>query len=520
VVALCASRPADAYVPDERWTFTASGSTGAEGSPITLTWGFARDGVAIPGEASSNLISFLDEVFGAGPTGADITQRPWFDLFDNSFNRWAELAGVTFIYEPNDDARRLTSAGGIRNVRADLRIGGANIDGFSGTLAYTHLPNNGDMVIDTDDKSFFADSGDNYRHFRNTLMHEIGHALGILHVESSSSALLLEPFIDSSFDGPQLDDIRGIHAFYGDVWERTNAGLGNQTVALATDLGALSVGGSLAIGTDALGNSQAVAASEIDFVSITNSADADYFSFSVPAPMTLGVTLTPLGGTFTQGTEDGQQATFNANARNDLSLSLFDQNGTTILASANSAVAGQPESFSGINLSTAGEYFLRIAGASDSVQLYQLALSATRPIQLLAGDYNLDGRVDAADYVVWRNTLGQAGTTLAADGNNNGIIDIADLSVWRSNFAAIVQSASATLPNGLAAPEPGTSWSLTMAFSLLLLIRIRSNNDLYHFREPTKSGGSRGHEPPRRRRTTLYRFVSDYLTFTVQFPSP
>ncbi len=42
------------------------------------------------------------------------------------------------------------------------------------------------------------------------------------------------------------------------------------------------------------------------------------------------------------------------------------------------------------------------------------------------GDYNQNGFVDAADYVVWRNTLGQIGAGLAADGNNNGTIDAAD----------------------------------------------------------------------------------------------
>ena len=36
------------------------------------------------------------------------------------------------------------------------------------------------------------------------------------------------------------------------------------------------------------------------------------------------------------------------------------------------------------------------------------------------GDYNQNGFVDAADYVVWRDTLGQMGAGLAADGNNNG----------------------------------------------------------------------------------------------------
>ena len=45
---------------------------------------------------------------------------------------------------------------------------------------------------------------------------------------------------------------------------------------------------------------------------------------------------------------------------------------------------------------------------------------------LLAGDYNRSGTVDAADYAVWRRTLGQSGTELAADGNGNGFIDDAD----------------------------------------------------------------------------------------------
>jgi GH25 family lysozyme M1 (1,4-beta-N-acetylmuramidase) len=54
-----------------------------------------------------------------------------------------------------------------------------------------------------------------------------------------------------------------------------------------------------------------------------------------------------------------------------------------------------------------------------------------------AGDFDRSGNVDAADYVHWRNTLGQAvniGT--AADGNLSGIVDIDDYRVWRTNFGA------------------------------------------------------------------------------------
>src|SRR5262249_44539560 len=153
---------------------------------------------------------------GAGPGGTNLTQRPWFHLFQESFDRWTQLGGITFVYEPNDSGTSLSGSAGALGVRGDVRIGGANIDGPSGTLAYTYYPDNGDMVIDTGETTFFTDSTNNYRSFRDTLMHEIGHAFGLDHVISSTEALLMEPYIDTSFDGPQLDDIRGLQGFYGD----------------------------------------------------------------------------------------------------------------------------------------------------------------------------------------------------------------------------------------------------------------------------------------------------------------
>jgi hypothetical protein len=54
---------------------------------------------------------------------------------------------------------------------------------------------------------------------------------------------------------------------------------------------------------------------------------------------------------------------------------------------------------------------------------------------VIAGDYNGDASVAAADYVIWRKGLGQ-GVPLGtgADGNRNGGIDSGDYSVWRANF--------------------------------------------------------------------------------------
>jgi hypothetical protein len=52
----------------------------------------------------------------------------------------------------------------------------------------------------------------------------------------------------------------------------------------------------------------------------------------------------------------------------------------------------------------------------------------------LPGDYDLNGTVNADDYVMWRKTLGQTGANLAADGSANNKVDQADFNIWRAHF--------------------------------------------------------------------------------------
>ncbi|MCA9241147.1 MAG: hypothetical protein KDA37_13145, partial [Planctomycetales bacterium] len=59
------------------------------------------------------------------------------------------------------------------------------------------------------------------------------------------------------------------------------------------------------------------------------------------------------------------------------------------------------------------------------------------------GDYNGDASVDAADYTVWRDALGEANP--AADGDGDGLVDQDDYGVWRDNYGV---TPDLSVPNG------------------------------------------------------------------------
>ncbi|MEM8678230.1 MAG: matrixin family metalloprotease [Planctomycetota bacterium] len=427
-----------AYILSTRWGATATNGGGLQfGDPTHITWSIVPDGTSNAAEGPSDLIDTFDAIFGGGPGGNDLTQRPWFGFFEDAFDRWSQVSGLSYSYEPNDDGVQSSNDNnpGILGVRGDVRIAGSFQDGQSNVLAFNFFPNNGDMTLDTGDTIIFGNSANDYRALRNILMHEHGHGIGISHVESNNANFLMEPFLATSFFGPQLDDIRAAHRGYGDFFEKSNNGQGNDQASFATPLGLINDGQTAMLGTD--GANTVVAASDSDFVSIDGSSDTDFYSFMIDAPGTVDISLTPQGATYSQGPQGGSQSSFNTADDNNLVLALVDSDETTLLTTNNSGGAGQTDLISGWSLAQAGEYFVRVTGLQDSMQFYQLSISVTEDTVVIDVDFNDDGVYNCADIDDLVAEIAGGGNDVLFDLTGDSTVDAADLEAWLAEAGGV-----------------------------------------------------------------------------------
>jgi hypothetical protein len=90
---------------------------------------------------------------------------------------------------------------------------------------------------------------------------------------------------------------------------------------------------------------------------------------------------------------------------------------------------------------------------------------------LVAGteaDFNLDGRVDGADFLQWQRGLGITSGALRANGDANadGAVNGVDLTIWRGQFGATSPSAV------IAVPEPNVT-SCALFAGIALVIRTK-----------------------------------------------
>jgi hypothetical protein len=90
---------------------------------------------------------------------------------------------------------------------------------------------------------------------------------------------------------------------------------------------------------------------------------------------------------------------------------------------------------------------------------------------ILAGDYNNDGTVDAADYVVWRKNEGT--DNVLPNNPLGGTIGATRYDQWRTHFGQTTGGASVTagLP---VVPEPATTVLRLIGATALMSVRKRS----------------------------------------------
>jgi hypothetical protein len=113
---------------------------------------------------------------------------------------------------------------------------------------------------------------------------------------------------------------------------------------------------------------------------------------------------------------------------------------------------------------------------TNNTALAKINVTVPEPT-LLAGDYDRDGTVDAADYTVWRDSLGdKVGQGTGADGDGGGRVGLPDYEVWKANFGN--SSGGGVGSGGVSVPEPAGISVVAVALAALAGNRRRSNRGL------------------------------------------
>lgn len=399
-----------------RWSVTATDGSGlSQGDPTTITYSFVPDGTTIPnsglGSGSSQLFAWLNGRYGNTAT--------WQALFAQVFDRWAELTGLTYVHELNDDGRRLNGSSGVLGVRGDVRIAAFNFvgDGNGGVLAYNMFPNDGDMVLDAFD-TFYNNTSQNSRRLRNVVAHEHGHGIGMAHVCPASGTKLMEPFISTSYDGPQLDDILNGQRHYGDPFEPDN------DIATAQDLGSFSDNGFAAVTN----------------VSIDDNSAYDIYKITLTKRAKITFAVGPDAGVYrsgpqTQSCSSGQMVDYNAML--DLKLDLYASTNLIVpVAIEDSTPVGGTETLV-YESEDSGVYYAIVSASNNTnnIQRYLMNMFTT-PLPPVAcpPDINGDGNLDFFDISAF---LG-AYSNMQPDGdfNNDGVWDFFDVSAFLGAYSA------------------------------------------------------------------------------------
>ena len=185
-------------------------------------------------------------------------------------------------------------------------------------------------------------------------------------------------------------------------------------------------------------------AADVDYFTFTNLAPNSLFSIRTADPDGIGID-TYLGWFSSSG------FLLEANDDEDFNSGIYT-----------SLIEGNVPSDGTLTFAVTGYGDESFAGVHSQVGAYELRLEAQ--MAGLTGDYNRNGGVDAADYVLWRKTTGQTGSGLAADGNGDETVDELDYDLWREHFGATASASAATSTASAAEPEPAAGGMIAAVF--------------------------------------------------------
>jgi hypothetical protein len=146
------------------------------------------------------------------------------------------------------------------------------------------------------------------------------------------------------------------------------------------------------------------------------------------------------------------------------------------LLSGSFAAGVTPAFFTGSN----GQVFTSVPATNTSLGNVALATAITTVVRTNAvttsADYNHNGTVDAADYIVWRKTSGQAAVPpgSGADGNADGTVNQLDYELWRAHFGNPMGAGAGGNLSTTTVPEPAAA--LLVAIGALLAVPLRRRN--------------------------------------------
>ena len=164
----------------------------------------------------------------AGSSGGTVTygfamqnKLGQFGIFDSFITNEVFQSEISAIFAAWENAANVRFNLSSDPELADIRLGWRDIDGKGGVLGQTTIPSSGPLssvvvALDVNEDWFIGgDAPQTLIDFSSTVTHEIGHALGIAHLPSSS-ALMNANYSTTIFE-IQQDDIDAANAIYGTI---------------------------------------------------------------------------------------------------------------------------------------------------------------------------------------------------------------------------------------------------------------------------------------------------------------